>query len=129
MADERRERRGQGRDGRAQRRLGVAGIGDFDGDGKSDILFQNDSGAAEWLLNGTIVTGGGGIGTVSAPGGSYRAQRSTDSRLQGLRSKSVLLSSLRQDARRASSSGNRVAPARCLAHRQPILLCMRDDPR
>jgi hypothetical protein len=34
----------------------VAGIGDFNGDGKSDILWQDTSGdVAEWLMNGTSV--------------------------------------------------------------------------
>ena len=29
------------------------GVGDFNGDGKADILWQNDSGqAAVWLMNG-----------------------------------------------------------------------------
>jgi len=32
----------------------VIGSGDFDGDGKSDILWQNNSGqAAVWLMDGT----------------------------------------------------------------------------
>ena len=31
-------------------------IGDFNGDGQSDILWRNDNGAvAEWLLNGSTV--------------------------------------------------------------------------
>ena len=37
----------------------VEGSGDFNGDGKSDILWQNDSGApAIWTMDGTTVTGG-----------------------------------------------------------------------
>ena len=33
--------------------------GDFNGDGKSDILWQNDDGtAAIWLMNGTSLVGG-----------------------------------------------------------------------
>jgi hypothetical protein len=35
----------------------IAGVGDFDGDGNSDILWRNDNGSmAEWLLNGNVVT-------------------------------------------------------------------------
>jgi hypothetical protein len=46
----------------------VAGVGDYNDDGKADILLQNASGAvAEWLMNGTNVIGGGVIGTVSSP--------------------------------------------------------------
>jgi serralysin len=35
----------------------VIGTGDFNGDGKSDILFQNTNGSvAIWLMNGTTPT-------------------------------------------------------------------------
>jgi ELWxxDGT repeat protein len=45
--------------------------GDFNGDGKSDILWQNDSGEAViWELNGTSVIGGGSLGN---PGLSWHA--------------------------------------------------------
>jgi hypothetical protein len=34
------------------------GTGDFDGDGKADILWQNDNGSAGiWTMNGTSLTG------------------------------------------------------------------------
>jgi ELWxxDGT repeat protein len=40
----------------------VAGIGDFDHDGNSDILWRNSSGAlSEWLMNGSTIAGGGAI--------------------------------------------------------------------
>jgi hypothetical protein len=39
------------------------GTGDFNGDGRSDILWQNDSGeAAIWEMNGTTVIGAASIG-------------------------------------------------------------------
>jgi hypothetical protein len=38
----------------------IAGVGDFSGDGKSDILWRNDDGRiAEWNMNGTTIVGGG----------------------------------------------------------------------
>src|SRR5262249_60982299 len=47
----------------------IAGTGDFNGDGKSDILWRNgNSGQAViWLLNGTSVSGGGSPGGAAAP--------------------------------------------------------------
>ncbi|MBF0564712.1 MAG: VCBS repeat-containing protein, partial [Nitrospirae bacterium] len=34
----------------------IKGVGDFDGDGKSDILFQHSSGdVVIWLMNGTTI--------------------------------------------------------------------------
>ena len=39
-----------------------AGIGDFLGNGNSDILWQNNDGqAAIWLMNGTTLVGGSGV--------------------------------------------------------------------
>jgi serralysin len=41
--------------------------GDFNGDGKSDILWQNNNGAlGVWQLNGNSVIATQGLGTVSA---------------------------------------------------------------
>ena len=38
----------------------IEGTGDFNGDGKSDILWQNDDGTpAIWLMDGTDVSVGG----------------------------------------------------------------------
>ena len=46
----------------------MAEIGDFNADGKSDLLLQNANGSvAEWPMNGTEVIGGGAIGTIASP--------------------------------------------------------------
>jgi hypothetical protein len=43
----------------------VRGIGDFNGDGKSDVLWQNDNGGvALWQMNGNQFTG---LGVASMP--------------------------------------------------------------
>jgi hypothetical protein len=44
------------------------GLSDFNGDGKTDLLFENDSthGVAVWLMDGTQVTASPQIGTVNA---------------------------------------------------------------
>ena len=47
----------------------VAGIGDFNGDGRSDILFNDQGTLSTWEMNGTTITGGGTIGAV--PGGDF----------------------------------------------------------
>ena len=47
----------------------IVASSDFNGDGKSDILWQNDNGqVAIWELNGTTVIGGGVVGN---PGPSW----------------------------------------------------------
>ena len=39
------------------------GTGDYNQDGRTDILFQNSSGAVSiWEMNGTSVIGGGNLG-------------------------------------------------------------------
>src|SRR5215218_9846722 len=45
--------------------------GDFNGDGKTDLLFQNDltHGIAIWQMDGTAVTAAGLAGTVTASAG------------------------------------------------------------
>ena len=48
------------------------GTGDFNGDGHSDILWQNANGqAAIWEMNGTSAIGGGIV--AANPGTSWRA--------------------------------------------------------
>ena len=43
----------------------VAGTGDFNGDGKGDILWKDNAGnVAIWLLNGLSVLQAGGLGNV-----------------------------------------------------------------
>jgi hypothetical protein len=46
----------------------IVGSGDYNGDGKSDILWQNDNGQASiWLMNGTTPTFEGLAGTNPGP--------------------------------------------------------------
>jgi hypothetical protein len=43
----------------------IVGTGDFNGDGKSDILWQDTSGnVAMWFMDGAQVIGSAGVGTV-----------------------------------------------------------------
>jgi hypothetical protein len=46
---------------------GVVQVGDFNGDGKSDVLWRNQSSGQTvvWLVNGSSVIGGGSPGTVT----------------------------------------------------------------
>jgi hypothetical protein len=45
----------------------IAGTGDFDGDGKGDILWSNfmTGGVAIWFMNGVQVSSAAGVGTIS----------------------------------------------------------------
>ncbi len=53
----------------------VAGIGDFDGDGRKDILWRNASGeVTAWLMNGTVIAGAGDLtsgGVAARPDASW----------------------------------------------------------
>lgn len=48
----------------------VLDAGDFNGDGKSDILLQNGSQVAVWLINGTTQLAGSGTVATLAPAGA-----------------------------------------------------------
>ena len=41
----------------------IAGVGDFNGDGKADILWRHTNGQVyEWLMNGVAISGQGSPG-------------------------------------------------------------------
>jgi FG-GAP repeat len=43
----------------------VAQVGDYDADGKSDILWRNSDGeVAVWFMNGAMLSSGSGLATV-----------------------------------------------------------------
>ena len=66
------DRRGRSRQSRARAGTSRA-AGDFNGDGRADILWQNDNGeVVVWGVNGTTVTGGGSVGN---PGPNWHAHR------------------------------------------------------
>jgi len=46
----------------------IAGVGDFDGDGKSDILWRNGVTGENtiWLMNGTTIVAGTSMGVVGS---------------------------------------------------------------
>jgi hypothetical protein len=45
----------------------VAGTGDFNADGRSDILLENGQTLAEWQMNGTTILGtSGNVGTLAS---------------------------------------------------------------
>ena len=53
----------------------IAGIGDFNGDGNSDILWRNSNGSLNlWQMNGTTITSGGAVtsgGVAVSPDASW----------------------------------------------------------
>jgi serralysin len=53
----------------------VAGVGDFNGDGKSDILWRSTSGVlADWTMNGSVITDSGELksnGVAARPDASF----------------------------------------------------------
>ena len=61
----------------------VKGAEDFNGDGKADILWQDDSGQAMvWLLNGTTVLATGNVG--ANPGSPWHVTSNDDTLATGL---------------------------------------------
>ena len=63
MADKRDDCHWRGIPGRAPTDWTVVGVGDFNGDGKADILWRHTSGTLyQWQMNGTSVIGAGSPG-------------------------------------------------------------------
>ena len=61
----------------------VKGAEDFNGDGKADILWQDDSGQAMvWLMNGTTVMSTGNVG--ANPGSPWHVTSNDDTLATGL---------------------------------------------
>ena len=53
------------------RRWHAIDTGDFNGDGKADILWQNDDGTpAVWLMDGLNILGGANVGFNPGPTGT-----------------------------------------------------------
>ena len=45
----------------------IAGLGDFNGDGKADIVWRHTSGQVYiWYMSGTAIGGGGSPGTATS---------------------------------------------------------------
>jgi hypothetical protein len=56
----------------------IKGVGDFDGDGKDDLIWQHDGGqAAMWLMDGTQTTFVGAVGPFN-PGADWQIQGTGD---------------------------------------------------
>jgi hypothetical protein len=46
----------------------IVQTGDYNGDGKSDLLWQDTNGDTSiWFMNGVTVSSGGAVGTISTP--------------------------------------------------------------
>jgi hypothetical protein len=80
LADERKYDRRAAEASATSLRTGVIqGVGDFNGDGKSDILWRNSTTGQVylWFINGTTFASNGSPVTTSPPTGSYRGWATT----------------------------------------------------
>jgi hypothetical protein len=76
LGDERRHRHWRRQSRESGPSWHLKGSGDFNGDGFSDVLWQNDDGSvAIWEINGTTITGAAVVGN---PGPSWHAKGSGD---------------------------------------------------